>query len=53
MQADIGKLAVQVAHVEAQIADLQQRMARVEGLVEGLRPYIASVSVEDAELSSE
>lgn len=57
VKADIAELRTEVqadiADLRNQISDLQQRMARVEGLVEGLRPYIASVSVEDAELSSE
>ena len=46
VKADIAALRTEVqadiADLRNQISDLQQRMARVEGLVEGLRPVFAA-----------
>ena len=53
VQADIASLRTEnaelrtevkadIADLRNQISDLQQRMARVEGLVEGLRPVFAA-----------
>ena len=42
VRADIASLRVENAELRIQVSDLQQRTARVEGLVEGLRPVFAA-----------
>ena len=42
LRADISELRTEGRARSDQIKELQQRVARIEGLLEGLRPHLAS-----------
>ena len=44
MRADISELRTEGRAQSEQIKELQQRMARIEGLLEGMRPDLASAT---------
>ncbi|MDE0273993.1 MAG: hypothetical protein OXP11_22610 [Gammaproteobacteria bacterium] len=47
MRADISELRAEGRARSEQIKELQQRVARIEGLLEGLRPNLASAASSD------
>lgn len=47
MRADISELRTEGRARSEQIKELQQRMARIEGLLEGMRPNLASAGPTD------
>ena len=47
VRADISELRAEGRARSEQIRELQQRMARIEGLLEGMRPNLASAGPTD------
>ena len=47
VRGDISELRAEGRARSEQIKELQQRMARIEGLLEGLRPNLASAASSD------
>lgn len=47
MRGDISELRAEGRARSEQIKELQQRVARIEGLLEGLRPNLASAASSD------